>query len=95
MAICYILRSYGIFFPFWYVVPKKNLATLIPCESSRKGFQILGCTNKVNLMGANNAINSDFESRVPFFLYMYIPRYIFYLFVRCSCYTSLLLTFMS
>jgi hypothetical protein len=34
-------------------------------------------------MGANYAINSYFEKRVPFF---YICTYILYLFVRCSCY---------
>jgi hypothetical protein len=29
MAIWYSLWSFGIFFPFWYVGAKKNLATLI------------------------------------------------------------------
>jgi hypothetical protein len=29
MAIWYSLHSFGIFFPFWYVSTKKNLATLL------------------------------------------------------------------
>jgi hypothetical protein len=29
IAIWYNLRSFGIFFPFWYVWSKKNLATLM------------------------------------------------------------------
>jgi hypothetical protein len=28
LAVWYSLRSFGIFFPFWYVWTKKNLATL-------------------------------------------------------------------
>jgi hypothetical protein len=33
-AVWYSLRSFGKFFPFWYVWTKKNLATLIGCEST-------------------------------------------------------------
>jgi hypothetical protein len=29
MAVWYSLGSFGIFFPFWYVWSKKNLATLM------------------------------------------------------------------
>jgi hypothetical protein len=30
MAVWYSLWSFGIFFPFWYVWTKENLATLLP-----------------------------------------------------------------
>jgi hypothetical protein len=39
MALSYILWSFGIFFPFWYVVTKKNLATLESSVLTKSCFQ--------------------------------------------------------
>jgi hypothetical protein len=36
IAIWYILWSIGIFFSFWYVVQRKNLATLLTPRTFRK-----------------------------------------------------------
>jgi hypothetical protein len=36
VIIWYILWSFGIFSPFWYIVPGKNLATLVCTSDCRK-----------------------------------------------------------
>jgi hypothetical protein len=33
MVVLYRLWPFGIFFPFWYVWTKKNLAAMIPCKN--------------------------------------------------------------
>jgi hypothetical protein len=42
MAVWYSLWSFGIFFPFWYVCIKKNLATMYQTRQENK----LCCTRR-------------------------------------------------
>jgi hypothetical protein len=63
MAVRYSLWSFGIFFPFWYVGTKKNLATLATrFQSNYQNFQIILSGSK---KGANfeNVINNFLGSK--------------------------------
>jgi hypothetical protein len=38
MAVWYSLWSFGILFPFWYVLTKKNLATLLQSQQHLRAY---------------------------------------------------------
>jgi hypothetical protein len=52
MAVWYNLGSFGIFYPFWYVWTKTNLATPPPSRASAAAAVVVDVGESVRLSGA-------------------------------------------